>query len=87
MQSSDLTFSSNLNELMMYGLHPDHNGVTFIALSHLEAEMWTIVILSKIWCFEFFAMHTYSTQPNTHLNVYLLHPLITTVLFSLLYLN
>ena len=23
---------------------PDHNGVIFIALSHVEAEMWTIVI-------------------------------------------
>jgi hypothetical protein len=23
---------------------PDHNGVSFIALSHLEAEKWTIVI-------------------------------------------
>jgi hypothetical protein len=49
--------------------------------------MWTIVILSKIWCFEFFAMHVCSTQPNTHLNLYLLHLLITTVLVSLLYLT
>jgi len=66
---------------------PDHNGVSFIALSYVEAEMWTIVILSKIWCFEFFAMHVCSTQPNTHLNLYFLHLLITTVLFSLLYLT
>jgi hypothetical protein len=27
---------------------PDYNGVSFIALSHVEAEMWTIVVLSNM---------------------------------------
>ena len=27
---------------------PDYNGVSFIALSHVEAEMWTIVVFSNM---------------------------------------
>ena len=61
-------------------------GIFFITLSHLEAQMWTIVIFSKIWSVSFFAMHVCSTQPNTPSNLDLLHPLITTVLVSSLYL-
>ena len=56
-------------------------GIIFITLSHLEAQMWTIVIFCEIWSVQFFAMHVCSTQTNTPSNQLTLCPPITTAFF------